>query len=125
MRFAKIVFWSAGIWGVLALTPLYFMLDTVGLQSPPPVTHPEFYFGFLCVALTWQFAFMVIAIEPARYRPIMIPAIIEKLSYVITMVALYLQKRVVSSQLIFDTSDLILGLLFVVAFFKTSTISSA
>jgi hypothetical protein len=26
MRFAKIVFWIAAIWGVLVLTPLYFML---------------------------------------------------------------------------------------------------
>jgi hypothetical protein len=27
MKFAKIVFWIAGIWGVLVLTPLYFMFD--------------------------------------------------------------------------------------------------
>jgi len=25
MKFAKVVFWIAGIWGVLVLTPLYFM----------------------------------------------------------------------------------------------------
>ena len=28
MRFAKIVFIIAGIWGIVVLTPLYFLLDT-------------------------------------------------------------------------------------------------
>ena len=42
MKFAKIVFWIAGIWGVLILTPLYFMFDTIGRQDPPAITHPAF-----------------------------------------------------------------------------------
>jgi hypothetical protein len=27
MRFAKIVFIAAGVWGIVVLTPLYFLLD--------------------------------------------------------------------------------------------------
>ena len=46
MKFAKIVFWIAGAWGVLALTPLYFMFDTIGRQATPALTHTQFYFGF-------------------------------------------------------------------------------
>ncbi len=38
MRFAKIVFWVAGIWGLLVLTPLYFMFDLIGRNDPPPIT---------------------------------------------------------------------------------------
>jgi hypothetical protein len=56
MKFAKIVFWGAGIWGVLVLTPLYFMYDLIGRQEPPPITHPGFYYGFAGVALAWQFS---------------------------------------------------------------------
>ena len=37
MRFAKIVFWIAAIWGVLILTPLYFMFDLIGRNDPPPI----------------------------------------------------------------------------------------
>jgi hypothetical protein len=47
MRFAKIVFWIAAIWGVLVLTPLYFMFDLIGRQDPPVITHPGFFYGFV------------------------------------------------------------------------------
>ena len=40
MRFAKVVFWCAAVWGFLALTPLYFLFDTIGRQNPPAITHP-------------------------------------------------------------------------------------
>ena len=39
MKFAKIIFWVATIWGILILTPLYFMFDLIGRQDPPPITH--------------------------------------------------------------------------------------
>jgi len=38
MKFAKIVFWAAGIWGVLILTPLFFIFNSIGRNDPPPVT---------------------------------------------------------------------------------------
>jgi hypothetical protein len=43
MKFAKIVFWIAAIWGFIILTPLYFIFDNIGRQDPPPITHPAFY----------------------------------------------------------------------------------
>jgi hypothetical protein len=54
VRFAKIVFWIAGIWGVLVITPLYFMFDLIGRNDPPPITHPGFFYGFAGAALAWQ-----------------------------------------------------------------------
>src|SRR5690242_11079796 len=68
MRFAKIVFSVAGVWGIAVLTPMYFLTDTIGRKQPPAITHFEFYFGFISVALAWQFAFFVIASDPARFR---------------------------------------------------------
>ena len=119
MRFAKIVFWVAGIWGLLVLTPLYFVFDRIGQQDPPAITHPGFYYGFVGVGLAWQVAFLIIARDPARFRPIIIPAVLEKFSFGIAMIVLYLQGRVHPSDLTFAGADLLFGLLFAVAFVKT------
>ena len=119
MKFAKIVFWIAGIWGVLVLTPLYFMFNLIGRQDPPPITHPAFYYGFVGAGLAWQIAFLIVATNPARYRPIIVAAILEKFSYAIALTVLYLQSRLHVSDLTFAGVDLLFGVLFVVAFAKT------
>lgn len=119
MRFAKIVFWVAAIWGVLVLTPLYFMFDLIGRKDPPPITHPGFFYGFVGTALAWQIAFFVIARDPVRHRPLMIPSMLEKISFVVAVVVLVGQGRMHSSDLVFPGVDLLLGILFAVAYFKT------
>jgi hypothetical protein len=121
MRFAKIVFWVAGIWGVLVLTPLYFMFDLIGRNDPPPITHPGFFYGFVGVGLAWQIAFIVIATDTVRYRPLMIPCILEKVSWGAAVIVLVLQGRMHKSDLVFAGTDLFLALLFVIAYFKTRT----
>lgn len=120
MKFAKIVFWVSGIWGVLVLTPLYFIFNTIGRADPPPITHPGFYYGFAGVALAWQFAFFVIATDPTRFRPMMIPSVIEKLAWGVTVIVLRLQGRISSGDITLGIVDLFFALLFVVAFFKSS-----
>jgi len=62
----------------LALTPLYFMFDLIGRNDPPPITHPGFFYGFVGIGLAWQVAFIIIATDPVRFRPLMIPCILEK-----------------------------------------------
>jgi hypothetical protein len=120
MKFAKVVFWIAGIWGVLVLTPLYFMFDVIGRQDPPAITHPGFYYGFVSVGLAWQFAFFVIARDPVRFRLMMIPSVIEKFGYGASLTVLYLQHRLHGSDLVFGGVDMLLGVLFLLAFFRTS-----
>lgn len=120
MKFAKIVFWGAGIWGVLILTPLYFLLDSIGRQDPPPITHPLFYYGFAGIALAWQFAFFVIAKDPARFRLMMIPSVLEKLAFGIPAIVLYTQRRIGAGDLALGCIDLLLGALFLVAFGATA-----
>ncbi len=119
MRFAKVVFWIAAIWGVLIITPLYFMFDVIGRNDPPPITHPGFFYGFASAALAWQIAFFFIAKDPLRHRPLMIPSMFEKVSYGTALVMLVLQGRMHSSDLVFGAVDLLLGLLFLVAYLKT------
>jgi len=119
MKFAKIVFWIASIWGVLVIAPLYFMFDVIGQKDPPPITHPGFYYGFVSVALAFQVVFIVIARDPVRLRPMMIPSALEKFGYGATLVILYLQNRVHPQDLVFAGVDTLLGVLFLVAFFRT------
>lgn len=120
MKFAKIVFWIAGIWGVLLLAPLYFIFDLIGRQDPPPITHPAFYYGFVGAGLAWQFAFFVIARDPVRFRTIMIPSIFEKFSYGIALTTLYLQHRLHPQDFAFAAIDMLFGILFIAAFFKVA-----
>lgn len=119
MRFAKLTFWIAAIWGLLILTPLYFLFDSIGRNNPPPITHPDFFYGFVGVALAWQVAFIFIATDPVRFRPLMIPSVFEKFSYAIAVFVLVSQERVHKPALVFGGVDLLLGILFVVSYFGT------
>jgi hypothetical protein len=119
VKFAKIVFWVAAIWGFLIITPLYFMFNLIGEKDPPPITHPAFFYGFVGVALVWQIAFAFIARDPARFRPLMIPAILEKLVYSIPVIVLVAQKRTNPNDLLFAAIDLTLGIFFVLAYLRT------
>jgi hypothetical protein len=119
MKFAKVVLWVAGIWGILVLTPLYFLFDVIGRNDPPAITHPGFYYGFAGLGLAWQIAFLFIAMDPVRLRPMMIPSVVEKFSWGIAVVVLVMQGRMHQSDLMFGAMDLLLGVLFVIAYVKT------
>ena len=121
MKFAKVVFTVAGIWGILVTLPLYLLYDFIGHQSPPAINHPEFYYGFAGVTLTWQVVFLLIARNPARYRAVIIPSILEKFSYVLANLVLFANQRMSASQAIPSTTDLVLALLFIAAFLKTTS----
>jgi hypothetical protein len=118
MKFAKVIFYVAAIWGVLVLTPLYFMFNLIGQQDPPPITHPAFFYGFVGTGLAWQIAFFVIASNPARFRPMMIPSVLEKIGYGVPAVVLFLEKRMKPQDLLFSGADLLFAVLFLVSFLK-------
>ena len=119
MRFAKLVFLGAGIYGLVVMLPQYFLEEKTGRDFPPPINHPEYYYGFIGVVVAWQVLFLLIARDPARYRVMMIPAVLEKASFAIAVIVLFLQDRVAPVMLGFAIIDLILGALFVVAYVKT------
>jgi hypothetical protein len=122
-RFARVVFTIAGIWGILIMTPLYFTLDAVNRVYPPPITHPDLYYGFIDVTLAWQIAFLIIARNPVRYRTIMLAGILEKALYVTTIMVLCLHGHLLPRQAaVVMVPDGTLGLLFVAAFFRTPAV---
>jgi len=120
MRFARVVFTIAGVWGILIMTPLYFTFDAVGRVYPPPITHPDLYYGFIGVTLAWQIAFLMIGTNPVRYRTIMLAGILEKVLYVGAIIALYLQGQLPPGQsAAISVPDGALGILFVASYLRT------
>lgn len=123
MKFARVVFLVAGIYGLIVLVPQFFLENRIGQDTPPPITHPEFFYGFVCVAVAWQVLFLVLSRDPVRYRPMMIPSILEKIGFPIAIVVLYLQGRVAPMIFAPAGADLLLGVLFFVSYVKTAELS--
>ncbi len=119
MRFARLIFIVAGIWGIAVLTPLYWLTDVTGRPYAAPTDYPHFYYGFLTVAMAWQIAFLLIGTNPARYRLLMLPAMLEKLGYVSVLVVMYSKARIAAVDFQAAFPDGLLGLLFIVAFVRT------
>ena len=124
MKFARVVFILAGVWGVVVLTPLYFLVDLAGRSYAAPLDYPQFFYGFLSVAMAWQFAFLVIGTNPARFRPLMIPGILEKLGHVAGVAVLYGQGRLTTVDAVAAGPDLVLAVLFIVSFAVTPSLPS-
>ena len=120
MRFAKIVFFVAGIYGLLILSPIYFMESKIGRETPPAITHPEYFYGFLGVGLAWQVLFLVLATDPVRYRTMILPSILEKVAYGMALMVLFLQRRIALSAFAIGSVDWIFAFLFLVAYYKTN-----
>ena len=119
MRFARIVFVIAGLWGISVLVPFYWLVDITGRRYSAPAEYPHLFYGFFAVALAWQIAFLIIGASPVRFRPFMIPAMIEKFGYVTTLAILYKLGRISPIDAQAAVPDGLLGVLFVVAFIKT------
>jgi len=121
MRFARWVFLLAGFSGVVMIVPFYFLEDQFGRDHPPPINHPELYYGFFGVTLSWQFMFLVIGSDPVRFRWGMLPAMLEKASFAIAVPILYALDRVTVTWVGYASMDATWLLLFVIAYLRTPT----
>ncbi|HEX7358500.1 MAG TPA: hypothetical protein VF270_12385 [Ignavibacteriaceae bacterium] len=118
MKFAKWTFLIAGIYGLLILIPQYFLETKNGIDYPPAINHPEYYYGFIGVAVAWQIVFLIISQNPAKFKLIILAAIVEKFSYGIAVIILFSQTRIVVPVLVVGLIDTMLGLLFIMSYFK-------
>jgi hypothetical protein len=115
MRFARWTFLAAGVYGLLVLVPQYFIEAT---GAGPVITLPEFYYGFLGVAVAFQLVFIVISTDPQKYQALILPAIIEKFSFAIAVAVLVYMGRT-SGQIVWGAAiDLVLGILFAISWYK-------
>jgi hypothetical protein len=107
--FTRVVFALAGIIGLGSLVPLY-------QQSGSPA-----YYALVGTVAAWQVLFFMIAWRPAELRVAMIPAVLEKLFWVITIVAIYMRGGMSQTEVATGTiPHALLGVLFIVAYFRTT-----
>ena len=125
MKFSKIVFLIGGIYGLLVVTPQYFLESWTGRTFPPPVTHPEYYYGFVGAVVVWHVLFLIISRDPARYRPMMPICALEKLAFGAPILVLYFQGRAAIELVGAAVIDLILGALFLLSYWKTAESASS
>lgn len=118
MTFARRLFLVAGIYGLVVLVPMYFLEGVLGEQDPPAITHPEYFYGFLGVAVAWQVAFLIIAGDPSRYRALMLPSVLEKLGYGVAVLVLLALGRVTAGPVFTGCIDLVLAALFAFAYVR-------
>jgi len=104
----------------VVLAPMYFLEDWLGRQFPPPITHPEMYYGFVGVTLAWQLVYLTIARDPLRYRPIMLLGVLAKGSFVIAVAVLLALGRVSPSVAANVGADLLFVILFIWAYAATA-----
>jgi hypothetical protein len=118
MRFARWVFNAAGIYGLICLTPFLFLESRIAAPAAQ-LPHAEYFYGFVLVAIAFQVLFLLIGRDPMRLRPAMIAGVIEKLPFGVTVPLLWMQGRVAAPLLIFSGIDVVWGVLFLIAWFRT------
>jgi hypothetical protein len=96
------------------------MEGRMGVRAPPAITHAEYFYGFIGIAVAWQLAFLVIARDPARYRALMPVTIVEKLAFGVPAIVLFQQGRLDAQMLGAGLLDLTLGVLFLTAWLRTT-----
>jgi len=117
-RFSRIVFLVAGIYGLIVLLPGFFGEKMLAEKMPPAITHPEFFYGFFGVAIAWQIAFLIIARDPQRFRPVIPAAILEKLTYCVACAVLFTLGRIPLIVALGGAGDFILGTFFTISYFR-------
>jgi hypothetical protein len=115
VKVARFSFLVAGLVGVLFVAPMYFLESRIGRTDPPAITHPEYFYGFVGVTLVWQLFFLVIASDPIRFRPLMLVAVLEKISYGLAAPMLFVLGRARIDTFAAGVVDLGFAVLFTVA----------
>ena len=124
MKFAKYTFLISGIYGLIVMLPQFFLEQKIGQDQPPAITHPEFFYGFICVTVAFQLVFLVISRDPVRYRPLILVSLVEKFPFVIAVALLYVQSRVGLQMVAAAAIDGFWGVMFLVSYLKTSNVNS-
>lgn len=122
---ARRVFLVSAMYGILVLVPQYFLEERIGRGFPPPITHPERLYGFIGVALVWQFAFLPIARDVVRYRPLMFLAVAEKLVFAVPILLLYAAGRVAAPTTGAGAFDLLWAVLFTISYLRPKELVTA
>ena len=107
----KRIFTIAGIYGLIVLLPLYFGEHAL-MAMGQVLTKPEYYYGFIGAAASFQLVYLMIGRDPVRFRPLMPLTLVAKLSLTIPVAILFLSGRVDLVTMIMAMIDALIGLAF-------------
>ena len=114
---ARWIFASASAYGFLTLLPMLLLEPLIAARNPPALTHVEFFYGFLGLALAFQLLFALIAWRPRHLLHAMPAAVAEKFVYTLIIGSLMALHRVTGwATVAFAGIDLLLGCLFLVSY---------
>jgi len=125
MKFARYTFLISGIYGLVVMLPQFFLETKIGQDQPPAITHPEFFYGFICVTVAFQLVFLTIASDPVRYQLLMLVSLVEKIPFVIAVAVLYVQSRVGLQMVAAAAIDGFWGLMFLISYLRTRSAQTA
>ncbi|MBS0535426.1 MAG: hypothetical protein JSR72_15315 [Proteobacteria bacterium] len=125
MTTVKWIFRLAGLYGLVLILPFYGLEQRIGQDTPPPITHPEYFYGFVGVTAATQLLYLLISTDPLRYRPAMPVAALMKLSFAVAVFWLAYAGRAAGAPVTFAGVDGVIGVLFAAAFLLTSPARSA
>ena len=108
LRFARISFALAGVYGLAATLSLYF--------RAPLSPDTQWLHAFAGAAAATQLAYLLIASDPVRFRPVIPVGIVSKFSFAIPMTLLYARGAVGPDSFVFALIDYALAILFAVNF---------
>lgn len=111
IRMPRRIYTVAGIYGLIVLLPLYFTADKLAL-SGPALTRPEYYYGFVGAACSFQLVYLVIGRDPVRYRPLMPLSVIAKLSFFLPVAILFAAGRIDTPTMALSSIDGLIALAF-------------
>jgi hypothetical protein len=114
------IYTIAGIYGLIVLLPLFFAAHKLSL-SGPALTRPEYYYGFLGAACSFQLVYLVIGRDPVRYRPLMPISVIAKFSFTVPVALLFAAGRIDATTMALSSIDALIGLAFLWAWRITPT----
>ncbi|MEI9851175.1 MAG: hypothetical protein WDN24_10430 [Sphingomonas sp.] len=114
-RVARWIFLVAGIYGLIMLLPLYFAERVFADMGYPPLDRPEMLYGFVGAASVMQLLYLLIAADPARYRPAMLVGVLGKLSYGVPVLLLFAGGRIDALTFWLSMPDLVWAVLFAAA----------
>jgi hypothetical protein len=111
LKAPKRIFTVAGIYGLIVLLPLYFGEHALAPMGQV-LTKPEYYYGFIGAAVSFQLVYLTIGRDPLRFRPLMPLTLIAKLSFTIPVAILFFSGRVDLITMIMAVIDALIGLAF-------------
>ena len=118
VKFARYTYFAAGIFGlVLAIPVAYAALFDASETMQSPIGTGFFIYGFLAQFLAWQVLLFVLAADPMRFRPMMIPAFLAQVVEPLNSAWLYFYGHRIWIPA--SVAFLILAILFLTSYWRT------